>query len=166
MWIHARLPKILGANVVNTAAYLINFGPSISLDREEPEEAWSGKEVNLSFLKVFSCVSYVHIDSTDISKHDPKSVICTFIGYGINQFGYRFWDDKNRKIIRSRDVIFNKKIMYKDRDKSACGSESESVTCHEHVELEEISESDLNSRIRIILKILFQKLSHILILNS
>lgn len=38
--------------------------------------------------------------------------------------------------------------MYKDREKSACESEYEFVTCHEHVELEKISESDLNSRIQ------------------
>ena len=37
-----------------------------------------------------------------------------FIGYGDKKFGYRFWDEQNRKIIRSRNVIFNEQIMYKD----------------------------------------------------
>ena len=27
----------------------------------------------------------------------------------------KFWDEQNRKIIRSRNVIFNKQVMYKDR---------------------------------------------------
>lgn len=86
------------------------------------------------------------MDSTDRSKLYPKSVKCNFIRYGIDQFSYQFWDDKDQKIIRSRDVIFNEKVMYKDRDKSA--SKSQSVTYNEHVELEEISENDLNSRIQ------------------
>jgi hypothetical protein len=30
-------------------------------------------------------------------------------------FGYRLWDYENCKIIRSRDVIFNEKVMYKDQ---------------------------------------------------
>ncbi|PKI47865.1 hypothetical protein CRG98_031739 [Punica granatum] len=78
------LPKTFWANAVNTATFLINRGPSVPLDNSIPEEAWSGKEVNLSFLKVFGCVS---------SKLDAKSVKCTFIGYGGDEFGYRFWDD-------------------------------------------------------------------------
>ena len=38
-----------------------------------------------------------------------------FIGYGDKQFGYRFWDDQNRKIIRSRNVVFHEIILYKDK---------------------------------------------------
>ena len=71
------------------------------------EEVWSGKEVNFSHLKVFDCVSYVHIDSDAHSKLDAKSKICFFIGYVDEKFSYRFWDEQNRKIIRSRNVIFN-----------------------------------------------------------
>jgi hypothetical protein len=38
-----------------------------------PEEVWSRNEVNLSYLKVFGCVSYVHIDFDAHSKLDAKS---------------------------------------------------------------------------------------------
>ena len=38
-----------------------------------------------------------------------------FISYGDEKFDYRFWDEQNRKIIRSRNVIFNEQVMYKDR---------------------------------------------------
>lgn len=31
------------------------------------------------------------------------------------EFGYSIWDDQNRKINRSKDVIFNEKVLYKDR---------------------------------------------------
>ena len=37
-----------------------------------------------------------------------------FIGYGDEKFGYRFWDEQNRKIIRSKNVIFNEQIIYKN----------------------------------------------------
>ena len=80
-----------------------------------PEEVWSGKEVKFSHLKVFCCVSYVHIDSDARSKLDAKSKICFFIGYGDEKFSYRFWDEQNRKIIKNRNVIFNEQVMYKDR---------------------------------------------------
>ena len=62
-----------------------------------PEEVWSGKEVKFSHLKAFGCVSYVHVDSDARSKLDAKSKICFFIDYGDEKFGYKFWDEQNRK---------------------------------------------------------------------
>jgi hypothetical protein len=115
MRIQSGLPKQFWAEAINTAAYLINRGPSVPLEQRIPEEVWSGKEVNLSWLKVFGCTAYVHISDHARGKLDPKSLKCTFIGYGGDEFGYRLWDDQNKKIIRTRDVIFNEKLMYKDR---------------------------------------------------
>ena len=105
----------LRAKVVNTTTHLINKGPSTPLNFKLPEEVWSGKKVNLSYLKVFGCVSYVHIDSTARTKLDAKSKKCFFVGYGDSELGYRFWDDQNWKIINSKDVIFNEGFLYKDR---------------------------------------------------
>ena len=118
MRLKSGLPKMFWADAVNTAAFLINRGSSVPLENGIPEEAWSGKEVNLSFLRVFGCVAYVHLDATARSKLDVKSVKCTFVGYGGDEFGYRFWDEQNRKIIRSRDVIFNEQVLYKDRQRA------------------------------------------------
>ena len=80
-----------------------------------PEEEWTGKKVNYSFLKTFDCEAFVHIDKENRTKLVEKSKMCTLIGYGVYDFGYRLWDYENNEIIRSRDVIFNEKFMYKDR---------------------------------------------------
>ncbi|KAL5759614.1 hypothetical protein ACOSQ2_018452 [Xanthoceras sorbifolium] len=143
MRIHAGLPKLLWAEAVNTAAYLINRGPSVPLDGGILEEVWSGKEVNVSHLRVFGCISYVHIDSTEKSKLDAKSNKCVFVGYGGDEFGYRFWDYENRKIIRSRDVIFNENLMYKDRSIAESSSSTTEAETKEFAEFEEISRSDV-----------------------
>ena len=60
----------------------------------------------------------MHISDQGRNKLDPKSNICTFIDYGEDEFDYRIWDDQNKKVIRNRDVIFNEKVMYKDRHKT------------------------------------------------
>ena len=52
-----------------------------------PEEVQGGKEVKFSHLKVFSCVSYVHVDSDARSKFNAKTKMCFFIGYGDEKFG-------------------------------------------------------------------------------
>jgi hypothetical protein len=77
------------------------------------EDAWIGKKVNYSFLNTSGCQEFVHIDKENRTNLEAKSKKCTFIGYGVNDFGYRLWDYENKKIIRSRDVIFNEKVMYK-----------------------------------------------------
>ena len=78
MRLHVGLPKNLWANVVNTAAYLINREPSVPMEFRISEKVWSSKEVKFSHLKVFGCVSYVHIDSDARSKLNAKSKICFF----------------------------------------------------------------------------------------
>jgi hypothetical protein len=80
-----------------------------------PEETWIAKKVNYSFLKTFGCEAFVHIHKENRTKLEEKSKKCNFIGYNVNDFGYLLWDYENQKIIRSRDVILNEKVMYKDQ---------------------------------------------------
>ena len=115
MRLHARLPLQFWADVIDIVVYLINRGPSSSLDGGIPEEAWTGKKVNYSFLKPFGCEAFVHINKENRTKLQAKSKKCTFIGYGVNDFGYRLYDYENHKIIRSIDVIFNEKVLYKNQ---------------------------------------------------
>jgi Integrase core domain/GAG-pre-integrase domain len=89
MLLNAGLPKHFWAEAVNTAAYLINRGPSTAIDCKLHEEIWTGKEVKLSHLRIFGCISYVHVNTENRSKLDVKSKICTMLGYGGDSFGYR-----------------------------------------------------------------------------
>ena len=111
-----------------------------------PEEVWNSKEVKFSHLKVFGYVSYVHIDSDTRSKLDAKSKICFFISYGDEKFGYRFWDEQNRKIIRSRNVIFNEQFMYKDRSTIVSDVTEIDQKKFEFVNLDELAESTVQKK--------------------
>nr|POF25368.1 retrovirus-related pol polyprotein from transposon tnt 1-94 [Quercus suber] len=146
MRLHAGLPKTFWADAISTAAYLINRGPSVPMEFKLLEEVWSGKEVKFSHLKVFGCISYVHIDFDARSKLDAKSKICFFIGYGDEKFGYRFWDEQNRKIIRSRNVIFNEQVMYKDRSTVVSSVTEIDQKKSEFVNLDGLTESTIQKR--------------------
>ena len=65
MRLGAGFPLKFWVDVVNTAVYLINRGPSSALDGGIPEEAWIGKQVKYSFLRTFGCEAFVHIDKYD-----------------------------------------------------------------------------------------------------
>ena len=133
---------------MHTVAYLINHGPSVPLDFGISEEVWSEKKINISHLRVFGCVAYVHISDHVRDKFEAKSQKCTFIGNNIDEFGYRLWDEKNRKIIRSRDVIFNEEVIYKDMDNAKAGQSSGSSTtdadASEYMDLEELPDGGDN----------------------
>ena len=57
MRLHAGLPQMFWAEAVNTATHLINRGSSTPLNFKLLEEVESDKEIDLSYLKVFGCVS-------------------------------------------------------------------------------------------------------------
>ena len=61
MRLHAGFPLQLWENGADIVIYLINRGPSISLDGGIPEEAWTGEKVNYSFMKTFNCGAFAHI---------------------------------------------------------------------------------------------------------
>ena len=64
-------------------------------------------------MTTFGSKAFVHIHKENRTKLQAKSKKCTFIGYEVDDFGYLLWDYQNHKIIRSRYVVFNEKVVYK-----------------------------------------------------
>ena len=121
MRIHYGLPKTFWADAVSTTTYLINKGPTIPIGFKI-EESWTGKELKYSHLRTFGCTAYIHIDKEERDNLDAMVGKCYFIGCGSDLFGYRFWDDKNRKILRHCDVTFDEYVLYKDREQKVLES--------------------------------------------
>ena len=60
---------------------------------------------------------YIHVDPKKRDKLDAKAVKCYFIGYDSDMFESKIWDNKNRKILRHCDVIFDENVICKDKEK-------------------------------------------------
>ena len=75
---------------------------------------------------MFGCKAFIHVPKEQRSKLDDKALPCIFIGYGNEEFGYKVWDPKTRKVIRSRDVVFHEDQTMKDSNKEE--QQSEKVT--------------------------------------
>ncbi|GJX77039.1 hypothetical protein Tco_0323850 [Tanacetum coccineum] len=58
------------------------------------------KEVSLAQFRVFGCDSHIKVKDVAKDKLDAKSMKCTFIGYGSDEMGYRFWDSKGHKVVQ------------------------------------------------------------------
>eukprot|EP00742_Colponemidia_sp_Colp-10_P019010 GILJ01022017.1.p1 GENE.GILJ01022017.1~~GILJ01022017.1.p1 ORF type:complete len:919 (-),score=103.72 GILJ01022017.1:30-2786(-) len=105
MLLDANLPKQFWGEAALCAVYLINRSPSRTLKDKTPIEVLTGKKPNLQHLRRFGCVAYVHIQLQQRHKLDVKAVASIMVGY--ETFGYRLWDSKNRRLLRSKNVIFN-----------------------------------------------------------
>ena len=47
-------------------------------------------------MRNFGYEAFVHIDKENRTKLEAKSKKCIFIGYGVDDFGYRLWDYENQ----------------------------------------------------------------------
>lgn len=98
--------KELWTEAVSTATYIINRLPTRNIII--PAELWYGKPPNYEKLQCFGIGAYVHLQAQyrEKGKFEAKSKKYYFIGYCNN--GFKLWDPEQRKVLRARDVIFEK----------------------------------------------------------
>lgn len=105
------LPRSLWAELVKTAAYLLNRRPAKKIQYQIPEVLWRGEECVLEMLhlKRIGCVAYVLIPSKRRdSKLDLRSIKCILVGYDQESKAYRCWQPGRNRIHRTSNVDFDK----------------------------------------------------------
>ena len=124
--LNAGLPKSFWAEAVSMACYLINRSPRASLGGKVAEEVWTGNAVDFDHLRIFGCPAYVHVPGDERSKLDPKSKKCIFLGYKKGVKGYKFWDPIAKKVVISRDAVFDEQFMLQQNQDKVPGNSSSS----------------------------------------
>ncbi|KAE8707195.1 putative ribonuclease H protein [Hibiscus syriacus] len=66
-------------------------------------------------LQIFGCPAYVHVPADERSKLDAKSEESIFLGYKTGVKGFKFWDPIAKKIVISRDVVFDEQLMLQQK---------------------------------------------------
>ena len=78
-----------------------------------PQELWTCKRPNYENLGIFGYEAFALVSKDDRRKLELRSQKCIFLGYGPEgEFGYRLWDPKNKQVVESLDVVFNKSKMH------------------------------------------------------
>ena len=104
----AKLPPFFWGEALSTFVYVRNRLPTASLpSNKTPYEVAFGKKPSLQHLRVFGCRAYVMIQKDQRKSLQPHSMACIFLGYSEEIKGWRCYDPVSKKIIVSRDVIFN-----------------------------------------------------------
>jgi hypothetical protein len=96
--------------VVITAVYIMNRTPITTIHGMTLEENFTSKKLDVSHLKVFGCIAYVHVPNEKKSKLDPKVDKCIFIGYSLKQKGYRCFNPSIQKLQVNRNVVFDEMV--------------------------------------------------------
>lgn len=94
----------------STHVYVRGFIPSARNPDKIPAEIWTGRRQDVSHLRPFGCIAYVHVPKeAGKSKLDVRSTKCIMIGYH-GRRAYRLWDPLAKKLLISRDVIFEEGV--------------------------------------------------------
>ena len=108
--IESKVPKYFWPEAIATSIYLMNRLPTKILNMKTPLDTLSklAKIPNHSNLspKIFGCTVYVHIPKHERTKLSPCATKCVFVGYGLNQKGYRCFDPTSKKILTTMNCNF------------------------------------------------------------
>jgi uncharacterized protein YlaN (UPF0358 family) len=100
------VPKILWPEEIVWATHILNRSPTFSVKYMTPKEAWSGMKSSVQHFRIFGCIAYSHILDTQRKKLDDKISMCILLGLSEEYKAYHMYDLKRKKVVISRDVIF------------------------------------------------------------
>ncbi|KAE8721388.1 hypothetical protein F3Y22_tig00016106pilonHSYRG00031 [Hibiscus syriacus] len=89
--------------------------PRASLAGKVEEEVWTGHGVTFDHLRIFGCPTYVHVPADERSKLDAKLNKYIFLGYKKCVKGFKFWDPTAKKIVISRDAVFDEQFILQQK---------------------------------------------------
>ena len=95
MMAHATLPITFWGHAIETAAYILNRVPTKAVPKT-PLEMWNGRKPSFKHFQVWGCQAYVL--SNDVTRLEPRSELCYFIGSLEETKGGLFYHPKEKKV--------------------------------------------------------------------
>ena len=80
-----KMPKFFWAEVICTSIYLMNWSMTEGVHDETLYEKYFERKTDLSHVKVFGSIAYLHIPHKERHKLDPKSEKCILVRFSLNQ---------------------------------------------------------------------------------
>jgi hypothetical protein len=102
-----RMPLRFWGEAVSTAVYVLNRSYTRAVDGQTPFEAWYGRKPDVEHLRTFGCIAYAKVTRPGLKKLEDRSIKTVFLGYEPGSKGYRLYEPVGKRIIVSRDVVFD-----------------------------------------------------------
>ena len=81
----------LWVEACNTTVYVQNRCPHKVLGMSTTEEAFTGKKLDISHLKIFGSPVYIHVTKDARKKLEPTAEVGIFVGYTETPHNYRVY---------------------------------------------------------------------------
>ena len=104
---HMYVPNYLWGEAIRHCTYLLNRIATRKLNDRTPYELYRGRKPNISHLRVFGCIGYAKVDSKHLKKLDDRLHMLVHLGTEPGSKVYRLLDPGTKKIVVSRDVVFD-----------------------------------------------------------
>lgn len=107
----AEMPSTFWAEALLSAVYVRNRCFTQALDFPmTPYEAWTGEPPDISNLRVFGSLVYVHIDEKERNKLEPKAETGVLVGYTPDKLSYRVWMHGSRNVRTCRHITIDESV--------------------------------------------------------
>ena len=107
----ANMPLSYWDEAFNTACFLINRLPSLTIQQDTPVHKLFGKNPDYTMLKVFGCACWPNLRPYNTKKLSFRTTRCVFLGYSSSHKGYKCLDRSTKRVYISRDVIFDENVF-------------------------------------------------------
>ena len=97
---------------VTTTVFILNRVPTKALKGKMPFEALYGHKPSVSFLRTFGCIDHVRKTKAVLTKLEDTSTPMVLLGYEEGTMAYRLYDPRGGKVVVSRDIMFDKKVVW------------------------------------------------------
>ncbi|GJT84818.1 retrovirus-related pol polyprotein from transposon TNT 1-94 [Tanacetum coccineum] len=101
------LPQKFWCNAVDTSTYILNRILIRAILGKTPYELLRGRKPTLDYFRVFGSKCFILNTKDYLTKFDPKSYECVFLGYSQNSKAYIILNKHTMKIEESLNVTFD-----------------------------------------------------------
>jgi hypothetical protein len=105
-----KVPGRFWGEAVRHSVHLLNRLPTRPMGSRTPFEAWSGRKPQLGHMRVFGCKAHVRTAKAHLSKLEDRSVPMVYFGVEEGSKAHRLYNPQTRKIVVSRDVVFEENV--------------------------------------------------------
>ena len=112
MLAEANLPSQFWFHCLMSVIHVVNRCPTSALSGKTPHEAWYNKKPDVSHIRVWGCLAYVHIQKDKRKQtFGPHMEKCVFVGYPPGYKGWQFYNPVTKKFIISERAEFDERYF-------------------------------------------------------
>jgi hypothetical protein len=85
--------------------------PHVLSQTHDPHEAWFKRKPDISHLRVWGCLAYVHVQKDKRRSLEPHMEKCVFVGYPSGYKGWKFYNPITQKYVISERTEFDECVF-------------------------------------------------------